>query len=170
MKNSSKVLTLGVGLLMLGSSAAYALTNDTTSVGSTTVSRPNQEFYEALEDQDFDTYASLYKEKTGEDLSNEAFAKILELHKLRNQEQEVRGNLDEMGVKMPGFGGKGMRKGDHGMRGDAPMLNNLTDEQKTVMEKVRELRRNGDIEGAEKLLNDSGIELPQLGQRRMGGK
>ncbi len=146
---------------MLGTSAAYALTSDTTSVASTTFTRPNQAFFDALESKDFDTYASLYKDKTGEELTSEAFAKILELHNLRTQEQVIREDLDEMGVKMPGFGGRGMGKGGHGMNGDMPMMNNLSDEQKTVMEQARELRRNGDTEGADKLLSDAGIEIPQ---------
>ncbi len=170
MKKSSKVLTLGVGLLMLGSSAAFALTSENTSVSDVSVQRPNQEIFEALENKDFSAFASLYKEKTGEELSNEAFAKILELHNLRNQEKTIRDELDEMGVKMPGFGGRGMGKGGHGMKGDMSMMNTLSDEQKAVMEEARELRRNGDTEGADKLLSDAGIETLQGFKNKRGDR
>jgi hypothetical protein len=169
MKNSSKVLTLGVGLLMLGSSAAYALTSENSSVSDVSVQRPNQEIFEALENKDFDAFSSLYKDKTGEVLSSDAFLKILELHNLRNSERQIREDLDEMGVKMPGFGGKGMGKGGRGMNGE-PMMNNLTDEQKALMTEARELRRNGDIEGADKLLSDTGIEIPKGFQNKRGNR
>jgi len=38
---------------------------------------------------------------------------------------------------------------------------NLSEEQKQVLEEVRELKQNGDYEGARELIEESGIELPR---------
>lgn len=47
------------------------------------------------------------------------------------------------------------------MRGERP---NLTDEQKEVMETIRELRQNGDFEEAQKVAEEAGLpEMPRRG-------
>lgn len=40
---------------------------------------------------------------------------------------------------------------------------NLTDEQKEVLDSARELRQAGDFEGAKKLIEEAGIQIPMRG-------
>lgn len=169
MKNSTKLLSLGLGLMMVGSSAAYALSSDSSTVSVSQV-LPNQEFFDALESKDFSAYSTLYTEKTGDALTQESFNKILELHNLRTQEKTVRDELDTLGVKMPGFGngnGEGMGRG--GKMGGM-MHEDLTDEERVVMQNSMQLLRSGDKDAAEKLLSDAGIEVPQRFENQKGGR
>ena len=100
---------------------------------------------ESIENADYVTFATNYKERTGEELSEENFGKIVQIHKLKQE-------LKDAGVKIPmkqGKKGKGMRM----------ERANLTDEQKDVMGQARELRMAGDHEGAKELMESSGIEF-----------
>ena len=105
---------------------------------------------EAVEKCDYDDWYNALTEDGNEPpilgyIKEGNFARFCEMHDLRAQAREI---AEELGLPQ-----KGMHKKGHGQRPE------LTDEQKAIMEQIRELKQAGDIEGAKELFKDSGISF-----------
>jgi hypothetical protein len=104
MKKTSKFATLALTVAILATSlTAFAHAEEGGGLK------------EAIENEDYATFSEFYEEKTGEELSQESFEKILEAHDLEMQAREIRQELRDAGVKLPMKHGqrKGMHRGEH---------------------------------------------------------
>lgn len=117
----------------------------------------------ALEDGDYDAWVAAKGQddrdpKVLELINADNFARFVEMHNLMKEgkKEEAQVIADELGLPQ-----WGMNKGRHGQ------FPELTDEQKATMEKVHELMKAGDKNGAKALIKSSGISFPKMG---MGGK
>ena len=102
MKNVTKlgVIALAAGMLVTSLSVAYA--DEAEGQGpSEEKQAQHQVAKDAIANGDYETFSSHYLERTGEELSESSFDKIVQIHQLRSE-------LEEEGVKM--FKGK---KGPH---------------------------------------------------------
>ena len=123
-------------------------------------SENHQAVMEAVENCDYDDwYNALTKDGNEppilEYINEGNFARFCEMHDLRMQAQAI---AEELGLPKKGMGKKGFK--GHGQRPE------LTDEQKAVMEQVRELMQAGDKEGAKALMEEAGLPFG----KRMGKK
>jgi len=98
----------------------------------------------AIENKDYNAFVLAIKDSKLEDKVTEAdFAKIVEAHNLRAAGDVIGAQkiLKEIGIEMP-VGGMGQ----------GPRLENLTDEERVIAEKARELFQSGDRLGARELM------------------
>jgi hypothetical protein len=112
MKNVTKlgVIALAAGMLVTSLSVAYADEAE-QRMPSEERQAQHQVVQDAIANGDYETFSSHYLERTGEELSESSFDKIVQIHQLREE-------LREEGVKM--FKGKkGPHKGGQ-KRGERP--------------------------------------------------
>ena len=103
---------------------------------------------EVIENCDYDDWYNALTEDGNEPpilehINEGNFARFCEMHDLRTQAREI---AEELGLPQ-----KGMHKRGHGQRPE------LTDEQKVIMEQVRELMQAGNKEGAKELLKEADL-------------
>jgi hypothetical protein len=117
--------------------------------------------HQAIETGDYQAFLSA-KKKTGRALagisvSEAQFKRLTEAHALREAGKiaEADAIMKELGIEKPAQSGRGMKKG---LRGQAHTQ--LTDVQKQAFTKAQELRKDGKIEEAQKVLTDAGIPTP----------
>ena len=154
-KNWAKIVSiLGATLITtaLTTLLAYAAT-ETPQMPSTT-ERQTIENY--VQEGNYEAFSLNYKEKTGEELSQQSFEKITKLFALKEQEKALIEELQADGVKIPMLHNK-MEKGEFKTK--------LTDEQKATLEKAKTLKEEGKDDEAKQLLKDSGIKAPNKGFR-----
>ena len=94
------------------------------------------------------------------DVDEETFAKMVEAHTLM-EDGDIEGTheiMDELGFPM---------RGPHGQRDDANFkpgegreFDDLTDDQKIVLENARALREDGEFDQAHDLVEEADIEMP----------
>lgn len=128
---------------------------------------PNQEQREALDaaltNNDYDAFVTLTADAPfADELTPEIFAKLVEAHTLMEAgdmdgAKELLSSLD-LPLPIPGVGPMGRPEGG---RHDAHQawMEELTDEQKNLLEQAHTLRENGDEEGARAILDS--LDLPQ---------
>ncbi|MCX6734430.1 MAG: hypothetical protein NTZ25_00800 [Candidatus Peregrinibacteria bacterium] len=105
--------TLGILAASMTSVYADTATPAATPATGTTASARTQEFKQfkdAITNNDFATFENLYKTKTGTDITQDSFNKLVQLESLHKQEVQIRTDLKTAGVKMFGGGHSGMGK------------------------------------------------------------
>ena len=143
---------------------AFAEANGLPSLRHGVHIRLDQETVEAidaaLESNDFEAFVELTADAPfADDLTPEAFAKLVEAHTLMEagDMDGARAILDELDIRipMPGMGpGPGMDGERHGR-----MMQELTDEQKDLLDQARKLKQAGDDEGARAIMES--LDLPE---------
>jgi ABC-type transport system substrate-binding protein len=153
-KSKLTVLSLLVAVLATSFAAVSAYADEGELMDKTQIQQKLQEGREAIENGDYDAVSEMYQNRTGEELSENQFKVMQEAHTMMQEgnREGAKAILDEAGVQPPKM--QQLKK----MNGE--FQNNLTEEQKGVLEQSRELKQEGDLEGAKALLEDSGIPLP----------
>jgi hypothetical protein len=149
---TNNVMTTKSKLTVLSLVAAILVTSFATALASADSGQP---------EMDYETRAERHLERTGEVLSEDTFNVMEEARELRQSgdREGARALIEDAGIDFPRMGQMGEMRGQKGRRGY--FMQNLTDEQKEIVEAARELRQEGDHEGAKQLIEDSGIELPK---------
>ena len=155
------IATLTVlGITAASLTSAYADTTTATTTTTTTTTTPSvaQQAKTAITNNDYTTFEGLYKTKTGSDISQDSFNKLVQLDSLHNQEAQLMTDLKTAGVQPMGLYGRGMGEGK-GMMANPQFLSNLTDAQKQILQQAAQLRKDGKPDEAKQLLDNSGIKL-----------
>ncbi|MBU1017631.1 hypothetical protein KKA33_01230 [Patescibacteria group bacterium] len=164
----NKIIPTGLATLIILLAVVFATSadeGDETPAKGLRFSAENREaVMEAVEKCDYDAWYNALTENGNEppmlEYINEGnFARFCEMHDLRMQAQAI---ADELGLPK-----KGMRMGKGGFKGHVQRLE-LTDEQKAVMEQVRELMQSGDREGAQALMEEAGMPFGKAMSRKSG--
>ncbi len=156
-----KIFPVGLATLVILLAVAFSTSADETDKvqkGHQFNPENREAVMETIKNNDYDAWAALmadskYGAKVLEVINADNFGRFVEMHQLREQARAI---AEELGLpqhkKM--MKGKMMKGKFH--QGQRP---ELTDEQKALMEQVRELKKAGDIEGAKELLEKAGIQF-----------
>ncbi len=154
-----RVLPVSLATFIVLVSAAVLFTSaDEPNVSK---SQRHEAVQSALESGDYNAWVATISEgdhepKILEYINVDNFGQFVEMHQLRQRADEI---AEEIGLPK-----KNKRHGYHkGPR--------LTDEQKEIMQQMRELKQSGDLEGAKALFEASGIEwTPKFHRGFKGGQ
>lgn len=159
-KSKLTFLSLLVAVLATSFAAVSAYADEGEETGKFPLQQKIQEGREALENGDYDTVAEMYQNRTGQELSQEQFGVMQEAHTMMQEgnREGAKALFEEAGIELPKIHKFKKMKEMKEMK--EKFFDNLTDEQKEVLEQAKELRKEGDKEGAKALVEEAGIPLP----------
>ena len=166
-KSKLTFLSLLVAVLATSFATVSAYADEGEKKGEFPLQQKIQEGREALENGDYEVVAEMYQNRTGQELSQDQFGVMQEAHTMMQEgnREGAKALFEEAEIELPKMQKfKKMKE----MKGE--FLEDLTDEQKEVLEQARELKQEVDIEGAKALLEDTEIPLPPKGHFNKGCK
>ncbi len=162
----NKIIPTGIATLVILMAVAFSTSADegdeTRGKGMRFNAENHEAVMEAVEKCDYDAWYNLLTENGNEppileSINEGNFERFCEMHELRQKAREI---AEELGLPQK-------RMGKGGFKGHAPYPE-LTDEQKAVMEQVRELMQSGDREGAQTLMEEAGMPFGKTIGRKSG--
>ncbi len=164
-KSKLTFLSLLVAVLATSFATVSAYADEGEETGKSPLQQKIQEGREALENGDYEAVAEMYQTRTGQELSQDQFGVMQEAHTMMQEgnREGAKALFEEAGIEAPKMNNTRQQSERAYEYKKGKFLENLTDEQKGVMEQSRELKQEGDFEGARALLEEAEVPLPPKG-------